>query len=173
MLNINGGVHKAVPIVLAVLVCAGMNSDAQQDTAASALRYDSQTRGPVPIPPSERSLQTVVAEPWFKVSENRMILEGPAFDRDGNLFFCDVSESRVLRLTPDKRLSLIVSEKQVSPGEIAIQRDGRIFIAALNLLERTGDIIAVNPDGTDGQTIVPLDAGYTYANKQCECVLQP
>ena len=34
----------------------------------TALKYDSQTRGPMPIPPSERSLQTVVAEPWFKVS---------------------------------------------------------------------------------------------------------
>jgi lactonase len=132
----------------------------QQNGAAISLVYDAQTRGPVPIPPSERNLQTVAAEPWFKVSDKRMVLEGPAFDRDGNLIFCDVSGSRVLRLTPDKHLSVVVTEKQVSPGGIAIHKDGRIFIAAINLVEKTGTIIAVKPDGTDRQTIVPLEAGY-------------
>jgi lactonase len=76
----------------------------QQGGSAHALAYDAETRGPVPIPPSERSLQTVVAEPWFKVTEEAMVLEGPAFDRNGNLLFCDVSGQRVLRLTPGKRL---------------------------------------------------------------------
>ena len=132
----------------------------QQNGAAISLVYDAQTRGPVPIPPSERNLQTVAAEPWFKVSDKQMVLEGPAFDRDGNLVFCDVSGSRVLRLTPDKHLSVVETEKQVSPGGIAIHKDGRIFIAAINLVERTGTIIAVKPDGTDRQTIVPLESGY-------------
>lgn len=132
MLNINAGVGKAVSIVFGVLACVGINAHAQQDTAALPLRYDSQTRGPVPIPPSERSLQTVFAETWFKVSDKRTTLEGPAFDRDGNPFFCDVSNSRVLRLTSDKHLSVVLSEKQVSPGGIAIHEGGRIFVAALN-----------------------------------------
>lgn len=160
MFNLNGGVDKAVAIAVAVLACVAVSAHAQRDTATIALRYDSQTRGPVPIPPSERSLQTVVAEPWFKVSDKQMILEGPAFDRDGNLLFCDVSESRILRLTPDKHLSVVVSEKQVRPGGIAIHEDGRIFFAALNLEEHTGEIVAVKPNGADRQTIVPLDAGY-------------
>jgi lactonase len=38
--------------------------------------------------------------------------------------------------------------------------DGQIFIAAMNLAKGTGSIVAVNPDGTDMQTIVPLSAGY-------------
>ena len=37
---------------------------------------DSKTRGPVPIPPSERNLQTAIAEPWFKVSDQPMVPEG-------------------------------------------------------------------------------------------------
>jgi lactonase len=160
MLNFNAGARKAFPIFLAVLACLEIDAHAQRDTAVLALLYDSKTRGPVPVPPSERNLQTVVAEPWFKVSDKQMVLEGPAFDRDGNLLFCDVSGSRVLRLTPDKHLSVVVSEKRVTPGGIAIHKDGRIFVAAINLAERTGDIIAVRPDGADGQTIVPLEAGY-------------
>ena len=54
--------------------------------AVPALAYDAQTRGPVPIPPSERGLQAVVAEPWFKVSDEGLVLEGPAFDRDERVF---------------------------------------------------------------------------------------
>ena len=152
--------RHAILAILAFFSCLGMTAHAQQDGSAIALRYDSHTRGPVPIPPSERSLQTVVAEPWFKVSDKKMVLEGPAFDRDGDLLFCDVSESSVLRLTPDKHLSVVMSEKHMSPGGIAIHKDGRIFVAAINLVERTGDIAAVKPDGTDRQTIVPFEAGY-------------
>jgi lactonase len=160
MLNINTFVRKAVPMFVVVLACLGMNAHAQRDKKGSALLYDSRTRGPVPIPPSERNLQTVVAKPWLKVSDKKMVLEGPAFDHDGNLLFCDVSGSRVLRVTQDKHLSVVVSEKQVSPGGIAIHKDGRIFIAAINLVERTGAILAVKPDGADKQTVVPLEAGY-------------
>lgn len=93
--------------ILAFFSCLGMAAHAQQSNAV-ALVYSSETRGPVPIPPSERSLETVVAEPWFKVSDKQMVLEGPAFGRDGNLLFCDVSESSVLRLTPDKHLSVVM-----------------------------------------------------------------
>ena len=125
-----------------------------------ALAYDAQTRGPVPIPPSERGLQTVVAEPWFKVSDEGLVLEGPAFDRDGNLLFCDVSGRRVLRLTPDKRLSTVVSLDKLGPGGLAIHKDGRIFIAAMDLAKGIGSVLAVEPDGSGMRTIVPPEAGY-------------
>jgi lactonase len=126
----------------------------------TALTYDAQTRGPVPIPPSERSLQTVVAEPWFAVSNQGIILEGPAFERNGDLVFCDVSGMRVLRATPDKQLSTVVTLDGMSPGGLAIHKDGRIFIAAMNLAKGTGSILAVKPDGTGMTTIVPATAGY-------------
>jgi lactonase len=132
----------------------------QQDGAGLALAYDAQTRGPVPIPPSERSLQTVQAEPWFKVSSELMILEGPCFDRSGNLLFSDVSGGHVLLLTPDKHLATVFSEKLLGPGGLAIHKDGRIFIAAAGDLKGPGSIIAVTPDGSGRQTIIPPTAGY-------------
>ena len=61
-----------------------------------------------------------MAEPWFKVSHERMVLEGPAFERNGNLLFCDESGRRVLRLTPDKCLSTATGLNDVAPGGIAI-----------------------------------------------------
>ncbi len=144
--------------VLFAFVAAGAYG--QHSGANLALIYDSQTRGPVPIPPSERGLETVVAERWFKVSHGGIVLEGAAFERNGNLLFCDVSGRRVLRLTRDQRLSTVVSLNDVSPGGLAIHTDGRIFIAAMNVPKGTGLIAAVKPDGTGMQTIVPATAGY-------------
>jgi hypothetical protein len=46
--------------------------------------------GPAPIPPSERSRQTIVARPRFKVSNEGLQLEGPAFDREGHLLFLEI-----------------------------------------------------------------------------------
>src|SRR5436305_9132164 len=91
----------------ALFACVVAVSFAQQRGRLAGLAYDDQTRGPVPIPVSERGLQTVVAEPWFNVTKQRMVLEGPCFDRSNNLLFSEASGSRVLRLTPEKRLSTV------------------------------------------------------------------
>jgi lactonase len=58
-------------------------------------------------------LQTVIAEPWFKVTEQRMVLEGPCIDRNGNLLFSEASGGRVLRLTPDRSLSTVFSKSNL------------------------------------------------------------
>ena len=144
-----------------LFACVASVAHAQQGgRAAPALAYDAQTRGPVPIPPSERGLQAVVAEPWFKVSEEGLVLEGPAFDPDGNLLFCDVSGGRVLRLTPDRRLSTVVSLDRLGPGGIAVHKDGRVFIAAMDIAKGVGAVLAVEPDGSGMRAIVPPEAGH-------------
>jgi lactonase len=151
------------PVLLAasaLFACLALGAYAQQGGSALTLTYDAQTRGPVPIPPSERGLQTVVAEPWFQVSDDPMVLEGPCFERGGNLLFSDVSGGRVLRLTPDKQLSTVLRLNDFGPGGLAVHQDGRLFIAAMNMVRRTGAILAVKPDGTGRQTIVPPEAGY-------------
>jgi lactonase len=150
----------AMLALMAVLSLSSAATLAQSADSPPALVYDALTRGPVPIPPSERGLQAVVAEPWFKVSDAGLVLEGPAFDRDGNLLFCDVTGRRVLRLTSDQRLSTVVSLDQLGPGGIAVHKDGRIFIAALDLAKSVGAVLAVEPDGSGIRTIVPPGSGY-------------
>lgn len=141
------------------LSCATAVS-ARSTAVAQGLAYDAQTQEPVPIPPSEQALQTARAESWFKVSDQGLILEGAIFDGNGNLLFCDVSGRRVLRLTPDKQLSTVVTLDGLSPGGLALRQDGRLFIAALNSAYDGGAVLAVNPDGTHLQTIIPPTAGY-------------
>ncbi|SDZ70782.1 lactonase [Variovorax sp. YR266] len=123
------------------------------------LDYTSETRGLAPIPPSERHLPTAMAEPYFKVSDKPFAMEAPSFDRAGNLFFVDVYEGRVLRLTPDLKLTTIFTDKTLHPAGIAIHQDGRIFVGGLGNFA-AGRIIALAPDGSNPQTIVPDGAGY-------------
>lgn len=133
--------------------------------ASNTLSYTSATRGLVPIPVSERDLPTATAEPFFKVSDGLVSLEGPAFDRQGNLFFVDVYAGRILRLSPDHQLTTVYTDGQLHPAGIAIHKDGRIFVAALGAVGSdgkfsAGTVIALNPDGSARQTIVPPSAGY-------------
>src|SRR5271166_7208792 len=95
--------------VTSIVAAAAVPAQAQQ---APALVYNADIRGPAPIPPSEKGLQTITAEPWFKVSDKGIQLEGPSFDRDGNLLFVEVFGGRVFRLTPDMKLTTIVPENK-------------------------------------------------------------
>ena len=54
-------------------------------------------------------------------------LEGPSFDRDGNLFVTDIPFGRVFKISPDGRWQL-VTEYDGWPNGLKIHRDGRIFI---------------------------------------------
>jgi len=131
----------------------------------SELSYTADTRGCVPIAPAERLLPTAVAEPYFQVSDKPVGLEGPAFDRAGNLLFVDVFGGRILKLSPDRQLCEVYVEPDLHPAGIAVHRDGRIFIAAVGPLDpdaqfRRGSVIAIDADGTNRQTIVPPHLGY-------------
>lgn len=55
-------------------------------------------------------------------------LEGPSFDRDGNLLCVDVQAGRIYRITPDKDWSVVVEYDGI-PNGLKIHRDGRAFIA--------------------------------------------
>jgi lactonase len=147
-------------IATCLVMGMGLVSGASAQSSTPGLAYDAQTRSPVPIPPSERALQTAVAESWFKVSDDGRILEGAIFDRSGNLLFCDVSGRRVLRLTPAKQLFTVVTLAAFSPGGLAFHPDGRLFIAALDIPNSHGAIFAVHSDGSGLQAIVPPVAGY-------------
>jgi len=55
-------------------------------------------------------------------------LEGPAFDREGNLYFTDVPHGRIFCMTPAGDIDL-AAEYAGEPNGLQIHKDGRIFIA--------------------------------------------
>lgn len=127
--------------------------------AAPALVYNDNTITPSPIPENERNLPTIVAEPYFKVSDKGLQLEGPVFDRNGNLLFVEVFGGSVFKLTPDKQLSTVLGPNKLGSAGLAIHKDGRIFIACLGDFKK-GSVVAIKPDGSGMQTIIPESKGY-------------
>jgi gluconolactonase len=56
------------------------------------------------------------------------LLEGPSFDRDGNLWCVDVPNGRIYRIGPDGVFH-VAAQYDGWPNGLKIHRDGRIFIA--------------------------------------------
>ena len=133
---------------------------------AQTLSTTDATRGLVPIPAPERGLPSATAVPYFKLSDGVMPLEGPAFDRAGNLLFVDIYGGRILRLSPDRQLSTVYSVPGEHPAGIAVHRDGRIFVACVGRIAAdggsfvNGSIFAIQPDGSERQTIVAPELGH-------------
>jgi len=66
-------------------------------------------------------------------------LEGPAFDRDGNLYVVDLAFGRIFRITPRGEFH-VAAEYDGEPNGIAIHKDGRLFVADHKL-----GILALDP----------------------------
>jgi gluconolactonase len=56
-------------------------------------------------------------------------LEGPSFDRQGNLWVTDIPFGRIFRISPDGSDWTQVTEYDGWPNGLKIHKDGRIFIA--------------------------------------------
>ena len=107
----------------------------------------------VPLPPSEVSLPTIRAEPWLRVEANPSVfLEGPSFDREGNLYVSSVFDGRVFKIAPDKKVTTIFNKKGILPDGMAIHKDGRLFVVCLS-----GEVIAMN---TNGSNVTTIEARY-------------
>jgi lactonase len=108
----------------------------------------------VPVPPSEQALPTLVAEPWFKVSDEFKQLEGLCFDRHGNLFLLEVFGGTIYRLdTATMSLTEVYRAEGLYPAAVKVHKDGRLFVCCLGDFS-TGEIFTINPDGTNRQTIL-------------------
>lgn len=68
------------------------------------------------------------------------LLEGPSFDRGGNLYCVDVPFGRVFRISPAGDWTLI-TEYDGEPNGLKIHKDGRIFIA-----DYKNGIMLLDPD---------------------------
>jgi gluconolactonase len=55
------------------------------------------------------------------------VLEGPSFDRDGNLYCVDIAHGRVFRVDGEGRFEVFV-EYDGWPNGLKLHRDGRIFV---------------------------------------------
>lgn len=55
-------------------------------------------------------------------------IEGPAFDKDGNLWICDIPWGRIYRISPESKVELVI-QYDGEPNGLAFHPDGRLIIA--------------------------------------------
>jgi gluconolactonase len=58
----------------------------------------------------------------------KAFLEGPSFDRAGNLYCVDIAYGRILRVDPAGRFT-VVARYEGEPNGLKIHQDGRLFVA--------------------------------------------
>ena len=109
----------------------------------------------VPLPPDLQGLPTIEAELWIQISPDPSLrIEGPAFDREGNLFVTSPYHGRIFKITPQKQVSTIFDNKHIKNIGCAIHKDGRLFLAC-----GTGELFTINPDGSGLNFITPRIKG--------------
>jgi gluconolactonase len=80
------------------------------------------------------------------------LLEGPSFDRAGNLYVTDIPNGRVFRVEPGGRIEK-VAEYDGEPNGLKIHRDGGIFVA-----DHKQGLLQLDP--ATGQVSVVVDRPY-------------
>ena len=78
-------------------------------------------------------------------------LEGPVFDRAGNLYVVDLAFGRIFRISPRGKFD-IAAEYEGEPNGLVIHKDGRIFVADHKL-----GILVLDPDSG---RLVPVVSRY-------------
>jgi gluconolactonase len=95
--------------------------------------------------PVERHFITQILDPesdWELVGEGYQQAEGPAVDRDGNLYFCDAGASRIYKVGADGK-PVVFKDNTGGARSLVFGADGRLYAA-----ERARNrVTAYAPDG--------------------------
>lgn len=115
-----------------------------------------------PIPPAEQALQTVVAEPFFKITDEKpKHMEGICFDRNGDMWFVSMYDSCVCKLDMQKKeiVQKVYVDKDYLPTTVKIHKNGRLYICCIDKIKK-GCVYSCEPDGSDIQILLkgfPVD----------------
>jgi gluconolactonase len=114
----------------------------------------------------ERQFVSMILDPdsdWQLVSENHKFTEGPAVDREGNVFFSDIPANRIYKVGPDGKASIFKEDTGAANG-LMFGPDGRLY-AAQNGRKR---IVAYAPDGKETVLAEGVDSNDLAVNRRGE-----
>jgi gluconolactonase len=103
--------------------------------------------------------RTAWSDPNRQGAEVECFLEGPAFDRDGNLWIVDIPFGRIFRISPAKDWELVV-QYDGWPNGMKFHKDGRLFVADY----RKGILVL---DVKSGRIEPILETAYSEGFKGC------
>ncbi|TWI62526.1 lactonase [Pseudoduganella lurida] len=153
--------HLAALGALALVsTCTTVPACAANRTGVPLPDARSEAASKAPLPASEWHLENSMAEAYLAVTDANVVLEGPSFARNGDLFFSNSTAGQLLKMSSDKHLATVAGFGSASIGGTAIHRDGRIFVAVHDKAFTKGWIVALQPDGTHRQTVLAPDRGF-------------
>lgn len=103
--------------------------------------------------------RTKWSDPNRQHAEVECFLEGPAFDREGNLFIVDTAFQRIFRITPKGDWDVVV-QYDGWPNGMKFHKDGRLFVADY----RRGIMVL---DTKSGRIEPLLETAYSEGFKGC------
>ena len=94
---------------------------------------------------------------WFDGIPEGVFIEGPVFDKDGNLWFVEIGSRWIARVTADKKYEKIVDlGHEWGPNGMKFDRKGNLIIA-----HRQRGILELNPKTLNIRSFRVL-RGWTY-----------
>ena len=149
-----------VPALAIVLVGAAGVGCVASPVAPAAPTYTGSPGSLVPLAGTQ-DVPAVVAEEWLLVTDAPETPEGLVFDRHGNLYMVLVGNGSVLRSAPPyKTVTTVYGPSKSRFATVKIHKDGRLFLCDLGEKagyrgDDTGRIVAIRPDGSGMEVIVP------------------
>ncbi|WP_341520198.1 SMP-30/gluconolactonase/LRE family protein [Pseudomonas sp. G.S.17] len=151
--------HKHILASMFFLLSAGA-INVQAAESIPTLSYPAEGQQLQAIAAAEKDLPTVTAQQWLKVSDKGLQLEGPSFDREGNLLFVEVFGGQVFKVDTQGKLSVVVPKNALGSAGLAIHKDGRLYVAGLGDFKNTGNLTAYQPDGSAPQVMIAGNKNY-------------
>jgi gluconolactonase len=96
------------------------------------------------------------AGPALKLHGGFKFTEGPAADKDGNLYFTDIPEEKIYKVDPQGKLS-VFREKSGHANGLMVNAKGEIVAC-----EMDGRIVAISPDGKSVRPLVEMHEGKRF-----------
>lgn len=91
-------------------------------------RIDAEVHSEIPASLRKARMEHGHSKTGRSIPAHGCFLEGPSFDREGNLYVTDIPYGRVFRISPAGTWDVVV-EYEGEPNGLKIHRDGRIFVA--------------------------------------------
>jgi len=123
--------RRLIPIFLTILLCVTA-ADAQ-DMALSQVLID--------------------GEDWTLIAEGYGFTEGPAADRDGNVFFVDVPASKIYRIDAETKAVTLFAEDTGKASGLEFGADGKLYACQMEAKQ----VVTYNAEGQ--ATVIAHDIG--------------
>ena len=113
------------------------------------------------LPADVADLETIEAEFWVTTTEDRVGMEGPVFDNEGNLYVCSVGMTYpinyILKIDEEKNITT-VWEGELSPLGLAFHENGKLFAVC-----REGEILVMDKDGSNVTSLTPVYGEWSFS----------